>query len=73
MKLVLTNCVQIAPQKTSPEISVTQLRGGMKVWRKGTTKSPSGRHLGQYKSLFIVIDKSLECDDGKELKKYKRG
>ena len=68
MKLVLKNCVQIAPQKTNPEITVAQLRGKMKVWREGTTTSPSGRHLGHYKSLFTVIDNSLESDDCKELK-----
>ena len=72
MKLVLTNCVQIAPQKTNPEITVAQLRGKMKVWREGTTTSPSGRHLGHYKSLFTVIDKSLECDDSKELKEIQK-
>ena len=68
MELVLTNCVQIAPQKTNPEITITQLQGKMKVWREGTTTSPSGRHLGHYKSLFTVIDNSLESDDCKELK-----
>ena len=40
----------------------------MKVWREGITKSPSGRHLGHYKSLFTVIDKSLEYDERKKLK-----
>ena len=57
MKLILTNCVEIAPPKNStPEITVEQLRGKMKVWRESTTTSPSGRHLGHYKSLFTVID-----------------
>ena len=46
MKLEFTKCVQIAPQKTNPEIAVAQLRGKMKVLREGTTTSPSGRHLG---------------------------
>ena len=69
MKLILTNCVQIAPpKKSTPEITVAQLRGKMKVWREGTTTSPSGRHLGHYKSLFTVIDKSLEATTKKELK-----
>ena len=68
MKLVLANCVQIAPPKINPEITVAQLRGKMKVWREGTTTSPSGHHLGHYKSLFTVIDKSLECMERKELK-----
>ena len=68
MKLVLKNCVQIAPQKTNPEITVAQLRGKIKVWRKETSTSPSGRHLGHYKSLITVIDNSLESDDRKELR-----
>ena len=68
MKLVLDNCVQIAPQKDNPEITVEQLRGKMKVWREGTTTSPSGRHLGHYKSLFTVINHSLESDEREELK-----
>ena len=69
MKLILTNCVEIAPpKKSTPEITVAQLRGKMKVWREGTTTSPSGRHLGHYKSLFTVINKSLEAKERKELK-----
>ena len=68
MNLVLKNCVKIVPQNTDPEITVAQLRGKMKVWREGTTTSPSGRHLGHYKSLFTVINHSLESDDRKELK-----
>ena len=40
----------------------------MKVWREGTTTSPSGRHLGHYKSMFTVIDKSLKATERKELK-----
>ena len=69
MKLILTNCVEIAPpKKSTPEKTVAQLKGKMKVWREGTTTSPSGRHLGHYKSLFTVIDKSLEATERKELK-----
>ena len=68
MKLVLKNCVQIAPHKTNPEITIAQLRREMKVWREGTTTSPSGYHLGHYKSLFTVIDISSESEDRKELK-----
>ena len=41
MKLFLTNFVKISPpKKTSPEITVAQLRREMKVWREGTTMSP---------------------------------
>ena len=68
MELVLTNCVQIAPpEKSTPEITVAQLREKMKSCREGTTTSPSGRHLSHYKSLFTVIDKSLEAKERREL------
>ena len=69
IKLILTNSVQIAPpKKTNPGITVAYLRGEMKVWRQSTMTSPSGRHLGHYKSLFTVIDKTLESEKRKELK-----
>ena len=69
MKSIFTNCVEIGPpKKSTPEIRVAQLRGKMKVWRERTTTSPSGRYLGHYKSLFTVIDKSLEATERKELK-----
>ena len=66
MKLVLKNFVKIAPQNTNQETMVAQLRGKMKVWREGTTTSPSERHLGHYKSLFTAIDHSFESDERKE-------
>ena len=69
MKLILMNCVEIAPpKKSTSKITVAQLRGKMKVWREGTTTSPSGRHLSHYKSLFTVIYKSLKATERKELK-----
>ena len=36
--------------------------------REGTTTSPSGRHLGHYKSLATVIGKSLDAKERTELK-----
>ena len=38
------------------------------MWKESTTTSLSGRHLGQYKCLFTVIDKSLKVEERKELK-----
>ena len=50
MQLVLKNCIRIVPmEKSNPEITVLQLRGKIKVWRKSTSTSPSGQHLGHYK------------------------
>ena len=40
----------------------------MKVLREATTTSPSVCHLGHYKRLCTVINKSLESDKRKELK-----
>ena len=61
MQLVLENCICIAPiEKSSPKITVQQLRGKMKVWRELTTTSPIGRHLGRVNWLFTQINKSLE-------------
>ena len=74
MKLILTNHVQIVlPEKTSPEIKIYQLKGEMKVWSKSTTLSPSWRHVGHYKSLFTIIDKSLKAEKRKELKEIQEG
>jgi len=43
------------PPNTQPEISFkithVELRRGFKVWTESTATSPSGRHLGHYKSL----------------------
>ena len=70
MKLVLNNCLQVTPpEKASPEITVQQLKGKMKVWRESTTASPSGRHLGHCKCLFTVINNSFKAEEKKELKK----
>ena len=69
MDLILTNCVEIAPpKKSTPEITIAQLRRKMQVWREGTATSPSGRHLGHYKNQFTVIDKSLKATEKKEPK-----
>ena len=34
-------------------ITKEELEGKMRVWGETTTTSPSGRHLGHYKDLFI--------------------
>ena len=31
----------------------------MKKWRESTSTSPSGQHLGHYKTFVAVIDKKL--------------
>ena len=69
IKLVLNSCVLITPpEKESPELTVHQLRGKVKVWRESTTLSPSGQHLGPYKYLVTVFDKPFKAEERKELK-----
>ena len=73
VKLVLDNTIRISSvENKSPEITVQQLRGKMKVRRESTTISPSGRHLGHYKSLFTTIDRSLEEEERKELQQIQQ-
>ena len=59
--VVLLNCT---PNSTSVSGNALEVADAYLT----LTTSPSGRHLGHYKSLFTVIDRSLECDDRKELK-----
>ena len=42
------------------EITEQEFAGKMKSWRETTTTSPSGRHLGRYKVLFIKLGQNLE-------------
>lgn len=44
----------------------------MKKWRKTTSTSPSGRHLGHYKVLVSTIDRSLQEDVVKDLQSIQR-
>ena len=41
----------------------------MKKWRKLTSILPSGRHLGHYKALFVLVDRSLDEDKYEEIRK----
>ena len=41
------------------DVTLKQMRGKFKTWRKTTSTSPSGRHLGHHKTLFTTIDRSI--------------
>ena len=47
------------------EISKADFRGKIKAWRESTTTSPSGRHLGRYKALFVS---GISEEDTEELR-----
>ena len=41
----------------------------MKKWHELTSISPSGRHLGHYKALFVPADRSLDEEEHEEIHK----
>ena len=50
---VIRQCRRSAPgDLTPPLLSADEFKGKIKVWNEATTTSPSGRHLGVYKSLY---------------------
>ena len=52
---VLQTSRQASPE-ISDHISVEDLKQLFRIWREGTTTSPSGRHLGIYKAIFNTAD-----------------
>ena len=44
-------------------ISEKEFKHKIKVWRETTTTSPSGRHLGHYKTLFTKMPSTQEVDE----------
>ena len=58
---LLTTCKVASDLDMLPaEITEHEFAGKIKSWRETTTTSPSGRHLGRYKALFIPLGQSLE-------------
>ena len=49
---LLKQTERIAAMPISPTITEEEFRGKLTAWRETTTTSPSGLHLGHYKSLF---------------------
>ena len=48
-------------------ITKKEMGGKMKVWRETTTTSPSGRHLGHYKALFVIVALSESSSVGLDI------
>ena len=60
-RLFLDNLCRVTELDSQPALfKMSDLRGKYKVWREGTSTSPSGRHLGHFKLLFKNIDERLE-------------
>ena len=56
---------EMAQLRSFPTISHDELVGKLKVWRESTTTSPSGMHLGHYKSLIARHKYSNAIDDSR--------
>jgi hypothetical protein len=55
-QLLFRHCVAITKLDTiQPTITMEDFLGKIRVWREGTSTSPSGRHLGHYKTLAAPI------------------
>lgn len=53
-------------------IALPEFRGKITTWKESTTTSPSGRHLGIYKSLFANGPYRNNPDDEQEAQNYAR-
>ena len=72
-KLFLDNLIRVTDVDESFKfVTEEEFRGKMKAWRETTTTSPSGRHLGHYKSLFAIIDRSLDEDEREQLQQIQK-
>jgi hypothetical protein len=62
---------EIATMQTYPTVSLEEFQGKLRTWRESTTTSPSGMHLGHYKTLFAKhkysnvppLDPAIPLDD----------
>ena len=43
----------------NPELTYEEFVAGFQTWKEGTSTSPSGRHLGQYKALLRAEELDL--------------
>ena len=60
---LLRECRQAAAQDSLPaELTAEEFRGKMTAWKESTTTSPSGRHLGWYKTLYTNISTCEETE-----------
>lgn len=57
-KQLLEELVRIAPEVQSM-ISLQELARVYTKWKKGTTMSPSGRHLGHYRAMLAGLEEAM--------------
>jgi hypothetical protein len=60
-QLLLKHCEATTKINTiNTVLTMEEFTGKIKVWREGTSTSPSGRHLGHYKTLIKNITNACE-------------
>ena len=61
-RMFLDNMKRVASEEISSSkyLNADSFTKKMKSWKEKTSTSPSGRHLGHYKTLVSTIDRSLE-------------
>ena len=71
--LFLENLIKVTDVYESFKfVTVKEFQGKMKAWRESTTTSPSGRHLGHYKSLIATINRSLDEEEQEQLQQIQQ-
>lgn len=58
---LIQECSSVAPFDILPTtLSMEEFQRKIQTWRESTTTSPSGRHLGRYKALFVSTPEQFE-------------
>ena len=71
--MFLKHCQQPPDLEDQPyPVTMKQFEGKISSWRENTSTSPSGRHLGHYKSLFARLDPGFD-EKTKEYYEKKQG
>jgi hypothetical protein len=67
-QLLLNYCESVSPlYAIEPEITLAAFTGKLRIRRESTSTSPSGRHLGHYKTLSRSIAYACDIDERDEL------
>jgi hypothetical protein len=70
-QLLLKHCESVSNlDAIKPEITLETFTGKLRIWRESTSTSPSGRHLGHYKTLSRPIAYAYNLDEREELKEF---
>jgi exonuclease III len=72
MTLLVSHLTKLSAPQLSSGVTSEMLRGKLKSWKESTSTSPSGLHLGHWKSLVSRHNHSGEKDDSTDKDRYDR-